>query len=143
MNSSAVMTRNIVVVAPTVTVGTAAIMMKRRHIRHLPVVDGRRLVGILSDRDVLIHARHTTCGEAMTPAPVTCSPGSSVARVAALLVEHRIDSIPIVDPSGKLVGLVTTTDLLGLLIDRAEAQMLPFDFTIREAANDHDTGALE
>lgn len=142
MNSSAVMTRDVVVVAPTVTAGSAATMMKRRHIRHLPVVDGRRLLGILSDRDLLTHARGATCGEAMTPSPVTCSPGASVSRVAGLMLEHRIDSIPIVDESGRLVGLVTSTDLLGLLIDRTEAQLLPFDFTIRVAASDGDTLAL-
>jgi CBS domain-containing protein len=142
MNSSAVMTRDVVVVAPTVTVGSAATMMKRRHIRHLPVVDGRRLVGILSDRDLLTHAREATCLEAMTRAPVTCSPGASVGRVAGLMLEHRIDSIPIVDASQKLVGLVTSTDLIGLLIDRAEAELLPFDFTIHLAADDRDTLAL-
>jgi CBS domain-containing protein len=142
MNSSAVMTREVVVVAPTVTVSSAATMMKRRHIRHLPVVDGRRLVGILSDRDLLTHARDAACREAMTPAPVTCSPGASVSRVAGLMLEHRIDSIPVVDESGQLVGLVTSSDLLGLLIDRAEGQMLPFDFTIRFAANDRETLTL-
>ena len=142
MNSSALMTRDVVVVAPTVTVGSAAVMMQRRHIRHLPVVDGRRLVGILSDRDLLTHPRDATCREAMTPAPVTCSPGASVSRIAGLMLEHRFDSIPIVDVSGRLVGMVTSTDLLGLLIDRAEAQLLPFDFTIQMAGNDRDTLAL-
>lgn len=142
MNSTAVMTRDVVVVAPGVTVGGAAAMMKKRHIRHLPVVEGRRLIGIISDRDLLAHASELTCAEVMTPAPVTCAPGASVSRVAGLMLEHRIDSVPIVDAVGRLVGLVTSTDLLGLLVDRDEAQMLPFDFQIRLAASDRDTVAL-
>lgn len=63
-------------------------------------------------------------------------------RVASLMLEHKIDSIPIVEVSGRLVGLVTSTDLLGLLIDRAEAQMLPFDYAIQLAATDRDALAL-
>jgi CBS domain-containing protein len=142
MNSSAVMTRDVRVVAPEVTVGVAATMMRRHHIRHLPVVDDGHLIGILSDRDLMTHARGTRCREAMTPAPVTCAPGASISRVASLMLEHKIDSVPIVDPSGKLVGLVTSTDLLGLLIDRAAAQMLPFDYTILTAASDRDALAM-
>ena len=52
MKTSTVMTRDVVVVSPTVTAGIAARMMERRRIRHLPVVEGGRLVGILSDRDL-------------------------------------------------------------------------------------------
>lgn len=136
MNTSAVMTRNVLVVSPTVSVGVAARLMQRAHVRHLPVVEARKLVGILSDRDLVKHAAGVTCGEAMTPAPVTCSQDASVGRVASLMLEHKIDSIPIVSVSGTLVGLVTSTDLLGLLVDRAQAQVLPFDFTLRIADSD-------
>jgi CBS domain-containing protein len=58
------------------------------------------------------------------------------------LLEHKIDSIPIVGRSGALVGLVTSTDLLGLLVERAQAQVLPFDFSIRLAASDADALAV-
>ena len=136
MRTTAVMTRDVVVVSPTVSVGGAAHMMDRLKIRHLPVVEGHRLVGILSDRDLLKHGRGVSCAEAMTVAPVTCSPDSSVGRVAELMLEHKIDSIPIVSPSGTLTGLITSTDLLGLLVDREQAQILPFDFRLRIARSD-------
>jgi CBS domain-containing protein len=135
MNTSAVMTRDVVVVSPTVSVAVAARLMQRVHVRHLPVVEARKLVGILSDRDLVKQAADATCGQAMTPAPVTCSQDASVGRVASLMLEYKIDSIPIVSVSGTLIGLVTSTDLLGLLVDRAQAQVLPFEFKLRVAAS--------
>jgi len=133
MNTSAVMTRDVVVVSPTVSVPVAARLMQRLHVRHLPVVEERKLVGILSDRDLVEHAANATCAQVMTPAPITCSQDASVGRVASLMLEYKIDSIPVVSVSGTLIGLVTSTDLLGLLVDRAQAQVLPFDFKLRVA----------
>ena len=75
----------------------------------------------------------TTCAEAMTMAPITCSPATPVARVAALMIEHKIDSMPVLSEDGKLIGLVTSSDLLGLLIDQPEVNRLPFDFQVRVA----------
>ena len=136
MKSAAVMTRDVAVVAPIVTVGGAAALMERKGIRHVPIVEGRHLLGILSDRDVLKHDRNVTCAEAMTPAPVTCTPDVSVSQVAQLMLERKIDSIPIVGPRGELVGLVTSSDLLSLLVERAEVHRLPFDFKLRLASSD-------
>ena len=138
MNTSTVMTRDVVVVSPIVTAGIAARMMERLRIRHLPVVEDGRLVGILSDRDLLKRPAGTSCGAAMTPAPVTCLPNTPVRKVAQLMLQHKIDSIPVVGHSGVLTGLVTSTDLLGLLVDLDEAQMLPVDFRLRTAATDAD-----
>jgi CBS domain-containing protein len=60
------------------------------------------------------------------------------------MLEHKIDSVPIVGSSGVLVGLVTSTDLLALLVDRAGAQVLPlpFDYRLRIASSDGDALAL-
>lgn len=142
MKTTAVMTRDVAVVSPTISVGGATHMMERLHIRHLPVVEGRRLVGILSDRDLLKHGSGVACADAMTISPVTCSPDSSVGRVAQLMLEYKIDSIPIVSASGALMGLVTSTDLLGLLVDREQAQILPFDFRLRLAQSEGEALAL-
>jgi acetoin utilization protein AcuB len=137
------MTRDVIVVSPTVSVGAAGRMMQRMHVRHLPVVAAGRLVGILSDRDVLKHAAHQeiTCGEAMTAAPVTCDPEAPVSHVAGLMLEHKIDSIPVVR-DGRLVGLVTSSDLLEPLVERASAQVLPFDFRLRHSSSDDALDAV-
>jgi acetoin utilization protein AcuB len=142
IKTAAVMTKNVVVVSPIVSTGGAASMMERLAIRHLPVVDAGRLIGILSDRDLLKHGRGVPCGEAMTVAPVTCSADVPVGRVAQLMLDHKIDSIPIVGASGALVGLVTSTDLLWLLVEHGQEQLLPFDFQVRLAGSDGEALAV-
>jgi CBS domain-containing protein len=88
-------------------------------VRHLPVVRDGRVVGMLSDRDVLARAdvEHAprvdgTAGEAMS-APVHVAPQHMDAEeAAAIMVRERVDALPVVD-AGELVGIVTSTDLLG------------------------------
>ena len=138
MNTSTVMTRDVVVVSPTVTVGSAARKMEKLRIRHLPVVEGGRLVGIVSDRDLMRGSPNASCGEVMTAAPVTCLANASVSHVARLMIEHKIDSIPIVNYSGTLAGLVTSTDLLALLVDGYHAHPLPFEFRLQSASSEGD-----
>jgi CBS domain-containing protein len=144
MKTSSTMTRDVVMVSPDATLDTAQRLMDGWRIRHLPVVEGNELVGILSDRDVLRCAggARARCRDAMTAAPLTCRPSTDVARVAAMMIEQKIDSVPVVDEAGALIGLVTSSDLLELLArdDAAQACVLPFEFRLR-AANDGDLAA--
>jgi acetoin utilization protein AcuB len=142
MKTAAVMTRDIVVVSPNVTAPAAQATMGRLCVRHLPVVENGRLVGIISDRDLLRRPSPAspplTCGQVMTPAPVTCRASTSVGQVARSMLEHKIDCVPVVDDEGRLVGLVTSSDLLELLVERDQAQALPpFDFRLRLVESDN------
>ena len=93
--------------------------MRTRRIRHLVVMDGRQVVGVLSERDVggvrgsQIRAGKTV-GELMSAQAVTASPTTTVRQAANLLRARTIGCLPIVE-DGKLAGLVTLTDLLELL----------------------------
>ena len=137
------MTRHVTVIGPGFPLRAAWQLMREQHIRHLPIVQQGRLVGILSDRDVLVRAVLEPDGEldvptdpvaiAMTPAPITCSKETSVGWLAQTLIERHIDCVPVLDETGLLVGLVTSTDLLSLLSDYEEGEMLPFDFRLVEA----------
>lgn len=140
MKTSSTMTRDVVIVAPDVTIDTVRQLMALWGIRHLPVVEDGELVGILSDRDVMTCSSQplSPCRDAMTPAPVTCTPSTDVARVARIMIDEKIDSLPVVDAAGALVGLVTSTDLLELLArDDAMARVLPFEYRVR-CVNDGD-----
>jgi CBS domain-containing protein len=136
MLTTAVMTRDVTVVRPATSLAVAQRIMERKHIRHLPVVDEGRLVGILSDRDLLryegslMDGLDTPAGTAMTPAPITCLITTTVSRVAQLMLDHKIDAVPVVDTAGLLVGLVTSSDLLQLLIESAPIQALPFHYRL-------------
>jgi acetoin utilization protein AcuB len=143
MRAYGAMTREVVVVSPAVSLMAARRMMQRSHVRHLPVVSGGQLLGILSDRDMLRHADEPmTCGEAMTASPITCHPNTSVGRIAQLMLTHKIDSLPVIDDREVLVGLVTSSDLLALLAERDEAQLLPFGFHLRMTDSDDALEAL-
>ncbi len=96
-------------------------LMRRHGIRHLPVLAGGALVGILSVRD--LHLLETLRGvdpekvavdEAMTRSPYTVEPDAPVEKVAETLARHKWGSAVVVD-AGKVVGMFTTTDALRLL----------------------------
>jgi signal-transduction protein with cAMP-binding, CBS, and nucleotidyltransferase domain len=72
-----------------------------------------------------------TVGEAMTVSPVAVPYTTPVSKLAALMLQQRIDSIPIVDLEGQLWGLVTSTDLLELLAESESlTEKLPFEFSL-------------
>lgn len=136
------MTRRVFVVAPETSMQAAWELMSRWRFRHLPVVSGRTLIGILSDRDILARATMTAgtisvpdipVVEAATPWPHVCAPDTEVRDLVHLMTEKKIDAVPVVDAANQLVGLVTSTDLLLLLISRDEAKIpLPFVFDLEQ-----------
>lgn len=140
MQAATPMTRDVIVAAPELSLDAAWRIMQRRRIRHLPVVSQGVLVGILSDRDILllssagpkgeVQVPPMKVGEAMTPAPVVCDPEFPVGELARIMTERKIDALPVVSSTGALVGLVTSTDLMLLLIDWDEAKPLPFVYRV-------------
>jgi acetoin utilization protein AcuB len=111
---SRLMTYGAVVVSSHDTLQTAATLMEQGGFRRVPVVDDGKLVGIISDRDVRAHAGYlesTKVTAAMTWDPKTVTPKMSVEDAARLMIEHKIGGLPVVE-DGKLVGVITTTDVL-------------------------------
>lgn len=147
MRASTPMTRDVIVIPPELSLAAAWQIMKRERIRHLPIVRAGALIGMLSDRDVLTRGKLAKDGsfevapgivvaEAMTPTPVkTCEVSTDVSDLVRMMTEDKIDAVPVVRGL-RLVGLVTSTDLLLLLIDQDEARPLPFDFHLVEQRMD-------
>jgi acetoin utilization protein AcuB len=144
MNAAIPMTRDVIVVPPEMSLADAWSTMQRERIRHLPVIHEGVLVGILSDRDVLVRATlegtkvivdtRELVGAAMTPAPFVCGLMTPVDEIVEVMTKEKVDAVPVVSQADHLLGLVTSTDLLLLLRGRSgDKRTLPFDFKIHEA----------
>lgn len=107
-------------------------LVEETRLRRFPVLDGDRLVGIITDRDlrnatvssvVLTEKKYhdflldTVKVEAiMTPDPATIAPDAPLVEAARLILEMKVGGLPVVE-QGKLVGIITETDLIRTLIE--------------------------
>lgn len=116
-----IMKESVETVGPNHTADAAWERMRQRRIRHLVVVEGREVVGILSQRDIAsAEARQgRAVGDVMSAPAVTAEPRTTVREAANLLRGRTLGCLPVL-AKGKLLGIVTTTDLLELLGRGAE-----------------------
>jgi len=97
---------------------SALALMQARSLHHLPVVDSEGgLSGMAAERDLLIAATHylqspVEVGDVMHRGVVAVTPETTAARAANLMVGQRIGSLPVVDGTGQVIGIVTETDIL-------------------------------
>lgn len=118
-----IMTPDPRVIEPGETVREAWATMKENGFRHLPVCNGGRLVGIISITDIgrlgatVPAILDRTVEQSMTANPITMSPDEPIESAAAQMGLHKINCLPIVE-GDKLVGIVTTYDLLDALVRR-------------------------
>lgn len=115
-----VMSEGVRTVEPGATAGSARSQMEARRSHHLVVVEGAKVVGVLSQRDLggrnaAALLRDKRVGDLMTPDPVTVAPTDTVRRAANLLRGRSIGCLPVVDGRDRLVGIVTISDLLDLI----------------------------
>lgn len=103
-------------------IAVAAKLMREHGIRHLPVLEGGALIGMISDRDVrlvesLASAEQVKVEDAMSPEPYVVSADQDLAEVVRHMAEHKHGSA-IVAHGPKVLGIFTATDALKLLADR-------------------------
>lgn len=143
-----VMTRNVISVKPETQPREAEALLFENRISGIPVVDpGNRVMGVLSEKDFLYcmedrdfmsladrfrhylhrkeYKRKSECGKVedmMTAPAVTVQKEMSINRVATLLVEKKINRVPVVDKEGKLIGIVSRADLVRALHDEHQTR---------------------
>ena len=129
---SSIMTRELITLSLKDSLYSAEKRMKVNHIRHMPVVDGEKLIGLVSLSDLQrvsfidAYSREGTedtpvynmlsIRDLMIKNPLTASPKTTILEVSKLLASKEFHSLPVVD-DGKLVGIITTTDLLHYFIE--------------------------
>lgn len=116
MDVSEWMTVDTTSVTPSTTATGAAQMMTARGVRHLIVTQHDRVVGILSNRDVLPprpgSPDHRSVGEAMSTPVHTIGADALLEDAVRLLLSRHISALPVVGADGALLGIITTTDCL-------------------------------
>jgi acetoin utilization protein AcuB len=131
------MTPDVFTVSPDTTIAEALSITRAQRVRHLPVLEDGRLVGLVTDRDLRLAMppiwaadheeltsalNHRRIRDVMTTEIVTVPSDTPVEDAAKLLYTHRIGCVPIVD-DGKLAGILTETDLLRAFSELFGAQV--------------------
>ncbi|MBW2557659.1 MAG: CBS domain-containing protein [Deltaproteobacteria bacterium] len=126
------MTRDLITVTRDTSILKVKNILKEHSIDQIPVVEGKKLVGIITDRDIRVnlpspastlsvHELNYLLSEiktesAMTKKVFTTTPGTTIEEAARLINEKHVNSLPVV-VDDELVGLITTCDLLNILLE--------------------------
>ena len=141
------MTTDVVSVGPDTSLLKVGKLMKDHHIRRIPVVDENgQVIGIISDRDVRdaspskattldMYEMHYLLAELkakniMTAKPITVKPTDTVEQAALIMLDNKVGGLPVVDDSGKLVGIISDHDVVKALVDITGARMGGLQFAI-------------
>ncbi len=131
---STIMTKNVITLNKTDNLETAELLFKRHKIRHIPVVSGKEVIGMLSYTDLLRISfadavdedeetvettvyNMFTIEQVMAKNLVSVSSTMTIKQVAEILSKKEFHAIPVIDDD-ELVGMVTTTDLINYLIEQ-------------------------
>lgn len=126
------MTRNVVTVTRDTSVLAVRNILQENQFNQVPVVDGKRVVGIITDGDIRENSASPAstlsvhelnyllsemkAGDIMTKDPVTVTPETPIEAAAEIINRRNIGSLPVVS-KGELVGIITTSDLLNVLLE--------------------------
>jgi acetoin utilization protein AcuB len=105
-------------IGPTRSLSVARKMMLEHQVRHLPVLDGGRIIGLVSERDLLlveslpgVNPTDVRVEEAMVQSVFTAEPDTPIADVVQTMLERKLGSAVVLD-GGRVVGVFTTIDAL-------------------------------
>ncbi len=103
-----------------ISIKSALAMMRDHQIRHIPVQDGGKLMGVLTDRDLKLatsfaNGEELTAEDVMTPDPYTVAPETPMDKVVLEMAEHKYGCAIVQQGNAKVVGIFTTVDVLRVL----------------------------
>ena len=125
------MTREVECLDPRSSLKKAAQVMRRADVGSIPVVDGGRVVGVLTDRDIVlrtvavgVNPLEASVGDVMTPKVIRCGEEDEAADAAALMSLHHVRRVVVTDDRGGVAGIIALSDLAAAALaedDRSEA----------------------
>ena len=117
MNVKDIMTSNVTYVSPDTTITQAAQLMQKHNIGSVPVCQGDSVIGIVTDRDIVVrniaHGKDpgsTPVRDVMTSSVQTVSPEDDLSDVAKIMADNQVRRVPVTD-GNKLVGMLALGDL--------------------------------
>lgn len=117
MKISEVMTREVATVSPDQTAQEAASFMLKGDAGSIPVTEGEKLIGMITDRDIAVrgvargHGPETPVRELMTSGLICARIDDDITDVATKMSEAQVRRLPVIDESERLVGIVSLGDL--------------------------------
>ena len=106
------MTKRVITVAPSATVKQIGALLASKNISGVPVVDGGKVLGIVTEHD-LLKARGSTMAKTIMKKPVvSVAPDTSLGEIARKLATRKIKRVPVIDKTGHLVGIVSRADVV-------------------------------
>jgi acetoin utilization protein AcuB len=138
MTVAEIMTTEVITAGMDDTLGGIRKVFELHHCNHIPIIEENRLVGIVSDRDVLrglspnvdsvradnraLNTLKKKAHQVMTRQVHTISPDDTIENAVTIFLEKQCSCLPVLDQSGRVVGILTKTDLLKCL--RSQMQLL-------------------
>lgn len=126
MRASEIMTKNVRTCAPSATLREVAAMMREHDCGAVPVVDNGKLIGIVTDRDIVVRAvsegrsTDTAISEAMTTELFTVAPDDFVFEAIRLMGDKQVRRIPVINNDGSLAGIIAMADVALEMEDERE-----------------------
>ena len=126
-----IMSSKVVCVSPDETIAGARNQLALHEIHHLVVMKKRKIIGVLSDRDLTGQPDDAPVSSVMTTDVTTIEPGATLRDAAGMLASGFFHSLPVLE-KGELVGIVTTTDLVRALAKGAHPAPPPERYILRK-----------
>ena len=127
------MSKPVITIKSDDSMRTASSLLRKHHIGILPVIEDKKLVGIITDRDLKrASASDATCleiheltyllskvkvKEIMTKDPITVPPYYTLEQTSKILLDNKISGVPVVSDKGQIIGIITRDDLLRVLVN--------------------------
>lgn len=117
--------------APDTTLSEVAELMEAEDVGAIPVVDGERLLGMVTDRDIVIRAiakgkdpRETPVAQIASKDLVTLEPDQDLSDALKLMAQYQVRRLPVIEDEDRLVGVVSQADVALLAKEKATGEMV-------------------